>query len=108
VLRGHVGDAPSPRGVELPWERLVEYATITVTAIAPGYIDTPMNRDVKSRPFLIDVGEGARIMADLIERGAGSATVPRLPWILITPLLRVLPASWLTRAAPQRDAATGP
>jgi hypothetical protein len=47
-------------------------------------------------------------MADLIERGAGSATVPRLPWMLITPLLRVLPASWLTRAAPQRDAATGP
>jgi hypothetical protein len=25
-----------------------------------------------------------------------------------TPLLRVLPASWLTRAAPQRDAAPGP
>jgi NAD(P)-dependent dehydrogenase (short-subunit alcohol dehydrogenase family) len=47
---------------------------ITVTTIAPGYIDTPMNRDVKSRPFLIDVR----------------------------------PASWLTRAAPQRDAATGP
>jgi hypothetical protein len=66
-----------------------------------------MNRDVKSRPFLIDVG-GARIMADLIERGAGSATVPRLRWMLITPLLRVLPASWLTRAAPQRDAATRP
>jgi hypothetical protein len=67
-----------------------------------------MNRDVKSRPFLIDVEEGARIMTDLIERGGGSATVPRLPWMLITPLLRVLPASWLTRAAPQRDAATGP
>ena len=81
---------------------------ITVTTIAPGYIDTPMSRDVKSRPFLIDVGEGARIVADLIERGAGFATVPRLPWMLITPLLRVLPASWLTRAAPQRDAATGP
>jgi NAD(P)-dependent dehydrogenase (short-subunit alcohol dehydrogenase family) len=81
---------------------------ITVTTIAPGYIDTPLNRDVKSRPFVIDVEVGARIMADLIERGAGYATVPRLPWTLIAPLLRVLPTSWLTRAAPQRDAATGP
>jgi NAD(P)-dependent dehydrogenase (short-subunit alcohol dehydrogenase family) len=34
----------------------------TVTTIVPGYIDTPMNRDVKSRPFMIDVGEGARSM----------------------------------------------
>jgi NAD(P)-dependent dehydrogenase (short-subunit alcohol dehydrogenase family) len=80
---------------------------ITVTTLAPGYIDTPLNEDVKSRPFLIDVEKGARIMADLIERGVGYATVPRLPWTLIKPLLRVLPTSWLARSAPRRDSATG-
>jgi NAD(P)-dependent dehydrogenase (short-subunit alcohol dehydrogenase family) len=80
---------------------------ITVTTIAPGYIDTPINQDVKSRPFLIDVEKGARIMADLIERGAGYATVPRYPWTLLAPLLRVLPTSWLARATPQRDSAAG-
>jgi NAD(P)-dependent dehydrogenase (short-subunit alcohol dehydrogenase family) len=79
---------------------------ITVTTIAPGYIDTPMNQDMKSRPFLIDVEKGARITADLIERGVGYSTVPRLPWTVAKPLLRVLPTSWLARRVPQRDSAT--
>jgi NAD(P)-dependent dehydrogenase (short-subunit alcohol dehydrogenase family) len=76
---------------------------ITVTTIAPGYIDTPINQDMKSRPFLIDVEKGARITADLIERGVGYATVPRFPWTFVAPLLRVLPTSWLARSVPQRD-----
>jgi NAD(P)-dependent dehydrogenase (short-subunit alcohol dehydrogenase family) len=79
---------------------------ITVTTIAPGYIDTPMNQDMKSRPFLIDVEKGARITADLIERRVGYSTVPRLPWTVAKPLLRVLPTSWLARRVPQRDSAT--
>jgi len=78
---------------------------ITVTTIAPGYIDTPINQDVKSRPFLIDVEKGAQITADLIERGAGYSTVPRFPWTVVAPLLRVLPTSWLARSVPQRDSA---
>jgi short-subunit dehydrogenase len=76
---------------------------ITVTTLAPGYIDTPINEDMKSRPFLIDSKKGARIMADLIERGVGYATVPRLPWTVIAPLLRVLPTSLLARSTPRRD-----
>jgi NAD(P)-dependent dehydrogenase (short-subunit alcohol dehydrogenase family) len=76
---------------------------ITVTILAPGYIDTPINQDMKSRPFLIDVERGARIAADLIEKGAGYATVPRLPWTLIKPVLRVLPTAWIARSAPRRD-----
>jgi NAD(P)-dependent dehydrogenase (short-subunit alcohol dehydrogenase family) len=80
---------------------------ITVTTLAPGYIDTPINQDVKSRPFLIDVEKGARITADLIERGGGYSTVPRFPWTLISPLLRVLPTSWLVRRMPQRDFSDG-
>jgi NAD(P)-dependent dehydrogenase (short-subunit alcohol dehydrogenase family) len=76
---------------------------ITVTTIAPGYIDTPINQDMSSRPFLIDVERGARITADLIERGVRYATVPRFPWTVLAPLLRVLPTAWLARGAPQRD-----
>src|SRR5439155_1664261 len=62
---------------------------IAVTTIAPGYIDTPINQDVKSRPFLIDVEKGARLTADLIERRVAYATVPRFPWLILSPLLRV-------------------
>jgi hypothetical protein len=76
---------------------------IDVTTIAPGYIDTPINQDMKSRPFVIDAEKGARIMADLIERGARYSTVPRFPWTLVTPLLRVIPTSWLARGMPERE-----
>jgi len=77
---------------------------ITVTTLAPGYIDTPINQDMTRRPFLIDAEKGARIMADLIERGVAYATVPRLPWALLAPLMRVLPTALLARSTPQRDA----
>jgi short-subunit dehydrogenase len=76
---------------------------ITVTTIAPGYIDTPLNQDVRSRPFLVDAERGARTMVDLIERGVGYATVPRFPWTVVAPILRVLPTSWLVRGVPDRD-----
>jgi short-subunit dehydrogenase len=76
---------------------------IAVTTIAPGYIDTPINQDLPSRPFLIDVERGARSIADLIERKVGYATVPRMPWTVLAPVLRVLPTSLLARSVPQRD-----
>jgi len=71
---------------------------ITVTTLAPGFIDTPINQGQRSRPFLIDPVKGARIAADLIERGIGYATVPRLPWTLIAPLLRIVPTQLLARS----------
>ena len=79
---------------------------IAVTTIAPGYIDTPINQDMKSRPFLIDVTKGARIAADLIERKVGYSTIPRFPWAVVSPLLRVLPTSWLARGMPKREFST--
>jgi short-subunit dehydrogenase len=76
---------------------------IEVTTLAPGFIDTPINADLKSRPFLIDVDKGARIAANLIERGGGESTVPRWPWTVIVPILRHLPTGLLARNAPRRD-----
>jgi short-subunit dehydrogenase len=75
---------------------------ITITALAPGYIDTPINQDMPSRPFLISVEKGAEICADLIERGVGHSTVPRMPWTLVRPLLRLAPTALLARAMPKR------
>jgi NAD(P)-dependent dehydrogenase (short-subunit alcohol dehydrogenase family) len=75
---------------------------IVVTALAPGYIDTPINQDMPNRPFLIPVDKGARIAADLIERGTKHSTVPRMPWTLIRPLLRVVPTGLLARSSPKR------
>jgi hypothetical protein len=66
---------------------------ITVTELAPGYIDTDMNRGVPNRPFVIPVEKGAAIMARLIERGASRRFVPWWPWTLAALLLRVLPTA---------------
>jgi NAD(P)-dependent dehydrogenase (short-subunit alcohol dehydrogenase family) len=111
-VRGLPGSAASSAAkagltVYLEAVRAETYAEpITVTALAPGYIDTPINRDMKSRPFLIDVEKGAKIMADLIERKVAFATVPRFPWTFLKPLLRVIPTAWLVRSVPQRGSAS--
>ena len=69
--------------------------TVVVTELAPGFIDTDINRDKGARPFLIDVDQGAAIMARMIERQVGKRWVPVLPWTIIAQLLKILPASVL-------------
>ncbi len=73
----------------------VHHEPIAVTELAPGYIDTDMNRDVANRPFVIPVAKGAAIMARMIERGVGHRYVPVWPWMLIAPLFGILPTRLL-------------
>jgi NADP-dependent 3-hydroxy acid dehydrogenase YdfG len=73
----------------------VRHEPITVTELSPGYIDTDLNRDVRSRPFLIPLEKGAAIMARMIEREVGFRFVPVMPWSLIAPVLKLLPTALL-------------
>lgn len=70
---------------------------IHVTVLYPGYIDTPLNSMLANRPFLISVEKGAAIMARLIEKKVRSARVPAYPWAVLAPLLKMLPASLISR-----------
>ena len=70
---------------------------ITVTELAPGYIDTDLNRSLASRPFLVSMQKGTRIMVELIEREVGFRYVPPWPWSLVSQVLKVLPISVLRR-----------
>ena len=72
---------------------------IEVVDIAPGFIDTPINQDMASRPFLIDPADGARRIADLIERGVLRTTVPVWPWTGIGWLMRAIPDAIWTRVS---------
>jgi len=73
---------------------------IEVVDIAPGFIDTPLNRDIPSRPFVVDVEKGARRIADLIERAPTRSTVPVWPWNLIGWVMRNVPdALWARMSA---------
>ena len=73
----------------------MRHEPIVVTELAPGYIDTDINRGVKSRPFVIPLPRGAAIMARMIERRVGHRYVPVWPWMLVAPLMRVLPTALL-------------
>lgn len=75
---------------------------VAVTELAPGYIDTDINRGYGARPFVIDADRGCSIMARMIERRVGKRWVPVLPWTVIALLLKVLPARVL---APRRKPA---
>ena len=70
---------------------------IDVTVLYPGYIDTPLNDMLSSRPFLIDVQKGAAIIARLIEKRAKSSTVPVFPWNIIGRILKILPTRIIAR-----------
>ncbi|WP_416398871.1 SDR family oxidoreductase [Allohahella sp. A8] len=70
---------------------------IAVTVLHPGYIDTEINRHLKSRPFLITVEKGAKIFADLIEKKVARATVPVHLAGVLRPLLKLLPTRLIAR-----------
>ena len=64
---------------------------IAVTELAPGCIDTDMNRDLEFRPFVTSLKRGARILADKIEAKVNFSHVTAWPWGLITRIVRILP-----------------
>jgi NAD(P)-dependent dehydrogenase (short-subunit alcohol dehydrogenase family) len=64
---------------------------ISVTELAPGFIDTDLNRGLASRPFVVSAEKGTRIMANLIERRVKFRYVPPWPWSLVARVLACLP-----------------
>jgi short-subunit dehydrogenase len=72
---------------------------IRVSAIYPGFIDTPINAQVRQRPFLVDTESGCRALVAAIEREPARAYVPSWPWAAIAFLLRRAPIGVLARMA---------
>jgi len=64
---------------------------IKVTVLYPGFIDTPMIQNSNFHPFQISTRRAAYLMVNLIEHGVEEATVPRIPWALLGPLLKRIP-----------------
>lgn len=74
----------------------VDGTGIVVTDLAPGFIDTEINRHMPSRPFVVSAEKGSEAMVRLIERGVSFAYVPRMPWTPIAQILKILPSRLLT------------
>ena len=81
----------------------LHHTPITVTTIYPGYIDTDMNRRMKSRPFLVTVEDGAERIAKRIEQRVQQAAVPGFPWALMMWLLRRLPTGMMAKQNPFKE-----
>ena len=64
---------------------------VKITILNPGFIDTPMNDMLDSRPFLINTTKGAKIIARHIKKQTKRTTVPRYPWALLARVMSVLP-----------------
>lgn len=68
---------------------------IVVTELAPGFIDTDLNKDMPKRPFLVSAEKGTGVMVDLIEKQVEVSFVPPWPWKLVATALRRLPVKAL-------------
>ncbi len=68
---------------------------IDVTTLAPGFISTPLNESMKSRPFVVDLETGVRALCDKIERKASFSFVPVWPWAIAGRVLSHVPTRFL-------------
>jgi short-subunit dehydrogenase len=75
----------------------VRRTRIRVSAIYPGFIDTPINAKVRNRPFLVDLDTGSRALVAAIEREPARAYVPAWPWAPVAFVLRHAPFALLAR-----------
>ncbi|MBT4365093.1 MAG: SDR family NAD(P)-dependent oxidoreductase [Desulfobacteraceae bacterium] len=102
-LRGMPGSSAystSKAGLSLYFEALraeVYFKNIDVTILHPGFIDTPLNNMLPTRPFLIPVEKGAKLIASMIEKKVKSSTVPVFPWNIFSFLIKLLPVNILAR-----------
>ncbi|AZG45288.1 SDR family oxidoreductase [Gordonia insulae] len=63
---------------------------ITVSVLLPGYIETDINRGVRTA-MMSDTETGVNAMVSAIEKESSWAPVPRWPWVPIAAALRNLP-----------------
>lgn len=68
---------------------------IHVTDLAPGFIDTELNRHMPSRPFVVSAEQGTKAMVNLIESRVNFAYVPRMPWTIVAQVLKLIPSRFL-------------
>lgn len=70
---------------------------IDVTLLAPGYIATPLNEGMKSRPFVVDLDTGVHQLVDKIERKVSFSYVPTWPWTVVGRAVRYVPNRLLAK-----------
>lgn len=90
----------SKAGLSIYMEALIaEYqdSPIHLTCLNPGFIDTEINQDVKLRPFVISPDRAAVEIYQLLEKKVEVSSIPVMPWMLLEPLIRLMPGMIVKR-----------
>lgn len=66
---------------------------ITVSAVHPGFVKTDIGPNMEKYPFAADPAKVAKEIADGLARKKKSLIVPRFPWSLLMPGMKVMPDS---------------
>jgi short-subunit dehydrogenase len=70
---------------------------ITVTVVHPGFVKTDIAPGMEKYPFAAEPDRVAREIAAGILRRKKSLIVPRFPWSLVLPAMRVLPDAFIKK-----------
>jgi short-subunit dehydrogenase len=70
---------------------------IRASAIYPGYIESDISSQARTRPFLVDTATGCRALVRAIESERPRAFVPRWPWAPVAFVMRHAPLALIVR-----------
>lgn len=70
---------------------------IAVTVVHPGFVKTDIAPGMEKYPFIAEPAKVAREIADGIARKKKNIIVPKFPWSLILPAMRVMPDRFMKK-----------
>lgn len=72
---------------------------ISVSCVHPGFIHTDINKDIKVKPFVVDLTTGCKALVKAIEKERRVSFVPRWPWAFLRFVFKVLPLRLLAKVS---------
>ncbi len=87
---GYSGSKVNIRLMADSWRLTLTKYNIQVTTICPGFIETPMTKDLKNRPFLLPVETAVEKIANAIDSGKKTFVFPWQMKMMI-PVLKIMP-----------------
>lgn len=70
---------------------------IKVSCIHPGFIESDMNKRVKTLPFIVDTATGCKALVKAINKEKPNPFVPSWPWAILQLFFRIAPLSVLKK-----------
>jgi hypothetical protein len=70
---------------------------ITITTVHPGFVKTDLTPNMEKYPFVAKPEKVAKEIVDGIQKHKKNIIVPKLPWGIILPVLKVIPDSMVRK-----------